>query len=241
MQKLLVFKGRRKAGSLLLETGEYLIGRSITSDLQLDDPVVSRTHARLTVEARGVFIADAETPAGILVNDREVRQARLLAGDRIQIGPFTLVLSDDELGVGASMDLPTVADWQRPSMGEESTVKLTPAELDELRERQRTLMGAHLVCREPGGEILEFSMTDTTQTVGFTEDCEIRLPGSALFAKRVAQIAPDGGGWAIVGSSSLAPVKVNGERVDRKRLEEGDMIEVKGITLRFRGPVGSSR
>ena len=239
MQKLLLFKGRRKAGSMELEVGEYAVGRSITSDLQLDDPIVSRTHALLTVEEGGVFIKDANSASGMTVNDREVLRARLLAGDRVQIGPFTLVLSDDEIGVGASMDLPTVADWNRPSMGDESTVRLSAQELAELRDRQRTLMGAHLVCRVAGGEIQEFAMSDTTQTVGFADDCEIRLPGSSLFSKRVAQIAPDGGGWAIVASSSLAPVKVNGEKIDRKRLEEGDMIEVKGVTLRFRGPVGA--
>lgn len=239
MRKVLVFKGRRKAGSLPLEDGDYLVGRSVTCDLQLDDPVVSRTHATITVGDGGVFIKDEGTPAGMLVNDREVLRARLLAGDRVQIGPFTLVLSDDELGVGASMDLPTVADYQRPSLGEESTVKLSADELAELRGRQRTLMGAHLVCRVPGGEIIEFAMSDTTQTVGFTDDCEIRLPGSALFAKRVAQIAPDGSGWAIVASSSLAPVKVNGTKIDRKRLREGDMVEIKGVTLRYRGPIGA--
>lgn len=239
MQKLLIFRGRRKTGSLPLEAGEYVLGRSIACDIQLDDPVVSRTHARLTLEAGGVFIEDLETASGILVNDREVPRARLLAGDRVQIGPFTVVISDDELGVGASFDLPTVADWDAPSMGDEATLHLSGAELKELRDRQRTLMGAHLVVRAPGGEIQEFEMTDRTQTVGFADDCEIRLPGSALFAKRVAQIAPDGSGWAIVATSSLAPVKVNGTKVDRKRLQEGDMIDLKGVTLRFRGPVGS--
>lgn len=239
MLKLLIFKGRRKTGSLSLDGGAYLLGRSATSDIQLDDPVVSRTHAKLTVEPAGVFVEDQDTPSGILINDREVGRGRLLAGDRVQIGPFTVVLSDDELGVGASFDLPTVADWEKPSMGDESTVRLSGEELRELRDRQRTLMGAHLMCREPGGAIQEFAMSATTQTVGFADDCEIRLPGSALFAKRVAQIAPDGSGWAIVASSSLAPVKVNGTKIDRRRLEEGDMIEVKGVTLRYRGPVGS--
>ncbi len=239
MLKLLVFRGRRKSGSVPLEPGEYVLGRSVTCDVQLDDPVVSRTHAKLTVDGGTVFIEDVGTPTGISVNDREVPRARLLAGDRVQIGPFTVVLADDELGVGASLDLPTVADWQKPSMGDDSTLRLSGEELRELRERQRTLMGAHLICREPGGAIHEFAMTDTTQTVGFSDECEIRLPGSALFARRVAQIAPDGSGWAIVASSSLAPVKVNGVRIDRKRLEDGDMIEVKGVTMRYRGPVGS--
>ena len=239
MQKLLIFKGRRKTGSVPLDGGVYVLGRSVTCDIQLDDPVVSRPHAQLTIEPNRISIEDLETPLGILVNDREVPRTRVLAGDRVQIGPFTVVISDDELGVGPAFDLPTVADWDAPSMGDEATVHLSAGELKELRERQRTLMGAHLVVRAHGGEIQEHSLTDKTQTVGFADDCEIRLPGSALFAKRVAQSAPDGSGWAIVATSSLAPVKVNGTKVDRKRLQEGDMIEVKGVTLRFRGPVGS--
>ena len=237
MLKIAVFKGRRKTGTVQLLAGEMLIGRQLDCELLLDDPLVSRHHARLMVEGDHVQIVDLGGAGGLTVNSRPTEQARLLAGDRVEIGPFTLVLMSEETGVGTSLDVQTVADWVAPTHADEATVHMSAKELTSLREHQRALLGAHLAVRQDGGTV-EHPMTDRTQTIGFDEDCEVRLEGSALFVKRLAQIAPDGRGWAVVAISSFAPVKVNGERVERHALRDGDMIEVRGVTLRFRGAVG---
>ena len=188
MLKIAVFKGRRKTGTVPVEAGEMLIGRQLGCEVLLDDPLVSRQHAKLTLEGDRLQITDTGGAGGLTVNGRPAAQARLLAGDRVEIGPYTLVLMSDETGIGTSLDVKTVADWVAPTSGDEATVHMSPQELDALRVHQRTLLGAHLAIRQGGGTV-EHPMTDRTQTIGYDDDCELRLEGSAIFVKRVAQIA----------------------------------------------------
>jgi pSer/pThr/pTyr-binding forkhead associated (FHA) protein len=73
--------------------GETLVGRSATCAVVLDDPLVSRTHARI-VSNRGVItIEDLKSQNGILVNGEPLLRARVLqSGDRVIIGQQSFVL-----------------------------------------------------------------------------------------------------------------------------------------------------
>jgi hypothetical protein len=76
----------------LLDQPITTIGRRSDQDIVLDDPSVSRTHARIEINAEGVAIADLGSTNGTLVNTRSVRAARvpLRSGDRIKIGAVLL-------------------------------------------------------------------------------------------------------------------------------------------------------
>ncbi len=240
--KLIIFRGRRKIGGVPIDEGETFIGRASDCGVHLDDKVVSRQHAKITVKGDLVYVEDLGGAGGLTINQKPVVRARFLAGDRLEVGPFTLFLASEALGIATSLDIDTLKDRSASAVAgtmEEETVQLSRAELEKLRGRQRTLLGAHLLIRGDQGS-REFPMTDQTQTIGFADDCEIQIPGFGLITKRVAEIAPDGKGWAVVAVSRLAPVIVNGTKVDRKHLEDGDMIEVKGTKLRYVAPVGKS-
>lgn len=64
------------------------IGRRADQDIVLNDPSVSRAHARIEVTSDGVSIMDLDTTNGTRVNGHPVRTARvaLRPGDRIQVG-----------------------------------------------------------------------------------------------------------------------------------------------------------
>ncbi len=67
------------------------IGRAPESRLQLLDPEISREHCR--IEWRdGVLYARDLSRNGILVNNEPRRESEINAGDRIVIGPWTLVI-----------------------------------------------------------------------------------------------------------------------------------------------------
>jgi ABC-type multidrug transport system ATPase subunit/pSer/pThr/pTyr-binding forkhead associated (FHA) protein/ABC-type multidrug transport system permease subunit len=62
------------------------------SSMQLDSPVVSRRHATIFINPNGRFTLQDHSTNGTFINDRRVeRFAPLEEGDRIRIGPFTLV------------------------------------------------------------------------------------------------------------------------------------------------------
>jgi hypothetical protein len=62
------------------------IGRDVQNDIVLEDPAVSRSHARVSAEHDGLVIYDASTN-GTLVNGRRITgAARIGEGDELQIG-----------------------------------------------------------------------------------------------------------------------------------------------------------
>jgi hypothetical protein len=67
--------------------GETQLGRSTTCAVVLDDPLVSRTHARIVVRRGTVTIEDLKSANGVLVNGEPVLRARVLSsGDQVVIG-----------------------------------------------------------------------------------------------------------------------------------------------------------
>jgi hypothetical protein len=75
-----------------LDQEEFLIGRSMSCQLPLDDPLVSRNHAALRVAAGAVVIEDLGSRNGVKVNgDRIAGKRDLSHGDRVNIGKQEMV------------------------------------------------------------------------------------------------------------------------------------------------------
>jgi FHA domain-containing protein len=76
--------------------GTVTLGRSLDADVRLDDPSVSRLHARLHVSSSGVSIEDLGSANGTRVGSRTLRRAEVGAfdtGQAANLGSVTLVLS----------------------------------------------------------------------------------------------------------------------------------------------------
>ncbi len=74
-----------------------VIGRGTEADLRINDPGISRRHARIEVHGDGdelqITIEDLGSTNGILINGRRVRQATLSAGSRFEIGSTRLAIT----------------------------------------------------------------------------------------------------------------------------------------------------
>ncbi len=78
---------RYLAHDLEVPLGEFFIGRSADCQLSLDDPLVSRRHALLTVSESGVAVEDLGSRNGVLVNGTKISGRQTLSdGDKITIG-----------------------------------------------------------------------------------------------------------------------------------------------------------
>ncbi len=90
---LVVVRGPGRGRLLPLE-GELLIGRLTSNHLVVDDPDVSRVHARVVAAPDGVYVHDLASRAGITVNGRRIKgAARLADGDEVVVGPVALVFA----------------------------------------------------------------------------------------------------------------------------------------------------
>jgi pSer/pThr/pTyr-binding forkhead associated (FHA) protein len=88
---LLVLKGAGVGGRYLLDTAETKIGRDINNEICLDDITVSRSHALIS-KSDGYTIKDLGSLNGTYLNAVVVREARINAGDEVQIGKYHLTL-----------------------------------------------------------------------------------------------------------------------------------------------------
>jgi len=95
--RLLVSIGTQRNQMFELTPGEIMVGRDKDAGLQLPNESVSRQHAGLVVDARGVTVEDNASGNGTLVNERPlVAPRKLESGDEVRIGKFTLVFLSDE-------------------------------------------------------------------------------------------------------------------------------------------------
>ena len=76
--------------SLFPLDGETTLGRSRKNDIPIEDPAISRRHARLTTRAGEWFLWDLSSRNGTFVNGHRVQICQLHPGDRIQIGSVHL-------------------------------------------------------------------------------------------------------------------------------------------------------
>jgi pSer/pThr/pTyr-binding forkhead associated (FHA) protein len=86
---------------LPLTDGWTRVGRSLSADVRLDDPTVSRRHALVYRDADGAKVLDDRSLNGVFRNGERVDLAELCDGDVLAVGRFALYfmqLSHDRQG-----------------------------------------------------------------------------------------------------------------------------------------------
>ncbi len=81
----------------ILPNSVKTLGRATGADFILDAPLVSRVHCRVTVSEDGdLEVKDLDSTNGTFVNGNKVSIARLIPGDRIQVGRVELIALRDQ-------------------------------------------------------------------------------------------------------------------------------------------------
>lgn len=84
---LIAISGPAAGQEIRITAKQFTIGRSGTSNLQLEGLLVSRRHALVAFENNRYVLYDRNSTNGTYVNARRVAQHILQSGDQIQIGP----------------------------------------------------------------------------------------------------------------------------------------------------------
>ena len=83
-------------GGRRIEIGDTVtLGRLPECDVTLDDPSVSRRHARIARSGESWSITDLDSTNGLKVNGTKVGESDLVDGDRLQLGSVQLVFALD--------------------------------------------------------------------------------------------------------------------------------------------------
>jgi len=91
MAWLIVTKGSQPGREFHLNPDETAIGRAADNDIILDDPTVSRYHAKVRREGDDFYLYDLAATNPTQVNGQVITRHRLHEGDRVEIGETELV------------------------------------------------------------------------------------------------------------------------------------------------------
>jgi signal transduction histidine kinase len=109
-----VIRGELPEKIRFLRPRPYSLGRARHNDIALNEPSISKFHARLDYQDGRFYIQDADSLHGLYVNATKVRRAELTPGAQIQLGNVTLKYSilGVESSTGAMGKLPWVEQQQ---------------------------------------------------------------------------------------------------------------------------------
>ena len=208
--------------------GRFVIGRSKTADLPLNDPAISRQHCALTVTQGVVQVEDLGSASGTFVNGQRVLgSVRLISGDRIKIGNTVLRFvveiesrqrsGDVEVGQATepgspAPDLTMVRKPGRPQPAAppEARTSTSTAALSPIALKERLVIG-----RDP--------------------QCDVVLPSREV-SRRHAEIRRENGAYTVRDLASTNGTFLNGVEVQgRMELVEGARLRTGPYTFLLRG------
>ncbi|MFT4799864.1 MAG: pSer/pThr/pTyr-binding forkhead associated (FHA) protein [Candidatus Azotimanducaceae bacterium] len=204
------FKDGRAEPVALVAPGKT-IGKGDINDIVIDEKGVSGFHADLKVEGNNVTISDVDTKTGTQLNGELLAgPTNLRAGDVIMIQGVELEVVEDDPANHAK------------------TLVLSGHALSEI------LGGWFLVADSGPEKGQHISVSDRTE-IGRALDCDISILEPELSRKH-AQIEPEGDELYLQDLGSANGTHVNGEKVNRIKLKDGDVLQFHKIRFIVRAP-----
>ncbi|WP_428603749.1 FHA domain-containing protein [Sedimenticola sp.] len=208
MEKLVIKKDDVLVDEMPIDKQVFTIGRDTESDLQLNDPSVSRHHATIKRIYTDLYIEDLGSTNGTQLNGRTITKHVLKAGDQLVIGSFLLdMVAEAPEEEEADLDKTVVIQPEAVAAARASQAK----PVRKLLPKSATLR----FFRGPNKGNLE-KIDRSLYTIG--------KPGEnvAVIARR-----PQGFYLLHIGGSSFP--RINDKEIDSKggvQLQEGDVVEV---------------
>ena len=130
---LVMFRADGSKREFKLELGSTTVGRKDECTIRIPLAVVSRQHAEFIVTENGVTLKNLSKSNGTFLNNRQIEQEKLKAGDQVMIGAvvFTVQIdgkpNDDEL-----IEIRSKADAGKRARGGIATSKHISTPDDEI-------------------------------------------------------------------------------------------------------------
>lgn len=88
---IMVIKGPNIGDKFYLTEEKFTIGRSVDSDILLDDITVSRQHAIIERQNKAYIMRDLGSLNGTYINGEIINESKLNNGDKLQIGKYVFL------------------------------------------------------------------------------------------------------------------------------------------------------
>jgi pSer/pThr/pTyr-binding forkhead associated (FHA) protein len=218
------------------------IGRHSDNTIVLDDPAVSGHHACVFRDGDDEVLKDLQSTNGTFINEKRVSHYRLRKDDVIRIGKHSLVFERTIGGAPAReassnpwMSNPSDTVFLDAGKHQALLAMLRDADQDgAMAADSQTAMARAAVLRVVSGEPAqtEYPLEAATSIIGRSDRALLRLDG--WFTPKIAvAIARSSEGY--VATAMRGRTRINHKPLKgRWKLQHGDVLEVKGLTLEFR-------
>jgi len=201
-------EGKEKIKEVILEEGTLRIGREKDNDLVLSSTDVSRHHAEIVLKGDSIAIIDLQSKNGTYVNGKKIDKSKLKVGDSIQIGSYVLEV-----------------DVMRD---EAETVPVTVKESEE--EKFPKLIGL-----TPPFEGDEIKVNKFPYKIGKKPINDLVINDEHVSREHAVLLKEDGN-VILQDLNSTNGTFVNGQKIERRKLDSGDVIAFDIYQFRFELP-----
>lgn len=106
MASLTIANGELAGRQIELPEERFVIGRSASASLTLDESAVSGQHCALSKRGERYILRDLDSTNGTRLNGAPIREARLKSGDRVAVGDTEMMFEDDTVAPGQTVSAP---------------------------------------------------------------------------------------------------------------------------------------
>jgi pSer/pThr/pTyr-binding forkhead associated (FHA) protein len=101
MLKLTTSLNKQHINAIVFDKNIVHIGSDPSNDLSIDHPSIAPIHASITQKGYAYIISQIDNSHPLIINDKKIKEARLINNDRIMINNYSIAFNSAKL-----MDLP---------------------------------------------------------------------------------------------------------------------------------------
>ena len=213
---LIIQEGPRAGKRLEIWKDLTTIGRSRNCDIFLEDISVHRKQASIVRTAAGFILRDDHGKGDSFVNGQSIKERLLTHGDQLLFGTTKLLFYGNEGTRPFQLASSRGHELHVMKRAHPSNSSIANFELMTIRGTLRSY------------EVL------SEMTIGRSRECEIFLEDLAVSRLHATIHQLPDGGFEIEDHHSASGTFVNGLRISRYRLLEGDVVQIGSNRLTFR-------
>jgi len=229
---MLLGKGRTQVVELTKPATD--VGRSAEMDLVLDNPSVSRHHARLLLARNELSVEDLGSQNGVRVNGEKLAansERSLEHGDEIMMGTydFVYVSSQERFFRGRFIEYMPVFQGTSSQDWADETYPMSVADVVEMERNRKLIRNAKVVSLKQPSKF--WHPEDRPLTFGKKA---MVLVGGMMTPAVAAEVKWEEGWHSLAKVGGLGKVSVNGTAIKEQRLKNGDRLQIGDAEFTYR-------
>ena len=218
MHLFCVINGQSVAAPIDEQHPQVIVGRHRDCDMTIKSPRISRRHCQIKWTPDGISIKDLGSSGGTHVGDRKIGRARIKPGDRIRIADVDLELRDGPAPRNQAPQAPTEA------LVEDAPPQTTSA------------VGGwelHYANEDGAEQVATLEAGSSPLILGRKADCSIRLVNPTV-GRHHCRVSLENGELVAKDLESSNGTFINGEKIRRGKLKDGDVLECGTAEVKIR-------